>query len=239
MNGPHEVTREFEAGLCEYTGARYAVAVNSCTAALLLAVAWSLRPTVDQPYSKTYNWVSRDKYGPVLREHHLQEVSIPRLTYASVPQSICHAGGWPLFRDEQWAGWYQLRPLPVWDSARRFTSGMYRGAILNGVDAVDMAGQFVCVSFHASKILGLEQGGAILHDNAEADEWFRRARFDGRTPGVAPRDDVNLGSMIGWHCYMNPTTAALGLLKLHSLPQHNADLPWDDYCDLSKLEVWQ
>ena len=40
---PYEVTRRFEAALCEYTGAPYAVAVNSCTAAILLAVRWQFK----------------------------------------------------------------------------------------------------------------------------------------------------------------------------------------------------
>ena len=95
----------------------------------------------------------------------------------------------------------------------------------------------VCVSFHAAKTLGIEQGGAILHDNKEADAWLRRARFDGRTEGVAPKDDRF--DMIGWHCYMNPSTAAQGLLRLHSLPRDNAPLPNDDYPDLSQMEIFR
>lgn len=96
---------------------------------------------------------------------------------------------------------------------------------------------FVCVSFQASKILGIEQGGAILHSNPEADVWFRRARFDGRTEGVAPKDDRF--DMVGYHCYLSPSVAAQGLLKLYSLPKHNEDLPNDDYPDLSEIEIFQ
>lgn len=209
MSNPHFVTKQFEAALCDYTGAPFAVAVNSCTAALTLAVAWCLR--------SPFGFV-RDRLDRKL-------VSIPKRTYVSVPQAIIHAGGRPVFRDEEWIGMYQLRPLPVWDSARWFTSGMYD------------RGQFQCLSFHASKTLGIEQGGAILHDNAEADAWFRRARFDGRAEGVAPKDDRDI--ILGWHCYMNPSTAAQGLLKLHSLPRHNAPLANDEYPDLSTLQCFK
>lgn len=208
---PHQVTEDFEAALCEYTGARYAVAVNSCTMALLLAVKWHL---TEHHKDVMQHWISYDN-----------SVSIPKRTYVSVPMSIKHAGGHPVFRDEEWQGEYQLAPWPIWDSARRFTSDMYR------------RGQMQCVSFHASKILGLEQGGAILHDNPEADLWLRRARFDGRTQGVQPKDDQF--DMIGWHCYLNPSTAAQGLLKLHSLPRQNADLPNDEYPDLSSMEIFK
>lgn len=195
---PYAVTRRFEDALCEYTGAKYAVALNSCTAALLLAVQWCDRHDIPRP---------------------MQGVQIPRRTYVSVPNAIKLAGCFPTWRDETWSGAYQLKPFPVWDSARRFTSGMY------------IAGVFQCVSFAAAKILGAEQGGAILHDNIEADTWFRRMRFDGRTEGVDPREDSF--DLVGHHCIMIPSVAATLLVRLHHLPKHNADLPHYEYPDLS------
>ena len=155
--------------------------------------------------------------------------------------SIVHAGGRPVFEDLNWYGGYQLKPFPVWDCARRFTSGMYKGTGVMGCPAfvnVDCSGQMVCVSFHHTKILGLAaHGGAILHDNDEADEWLRRARFDGRKEGVEPKDDTF--PTIGWHCYMTPATAAEGLMRLSVLPKHNDDLPLSAYADLSKLEIFK
>jgi dTDP-4-amino-4,6-dideoxygalactose transaminase len=97
-------------------------------------------------------------------------------------------------------------------------------------------GQFQCVSFHAGKILADEQGGAILHDNGDADGWFRRARFDGRSQGVAPKDDQFI---LGYHVYMSPSVAARLLTKLYFLPRHNDDLPNDDYPDLSQQKVFK
>ena len=207
---PHTVTQDFERELCNYTGAKYAACTNSCTAAILLALAYHIP------------WQNRYK-----TPHERPKVSIPRPGYISVPQSIVHAGGWPEFRDEDWSGTYQLKPFDVWDSARRFTSNMF------------VPGQFQCISLHASKILGLEQGGAILHDNAEAQNFFERARFDARTPGISPKNDPSIRSMIGWHCYMNPSTAAQGILRLWSLARDNEDLPNDDYPDLSTLEIYK
>ena len=142
--------------------------------------------------------------------------------------SIMHASCAVAWRDEQWRGAYQLKPLPVWDCARRFTSGMY------------VAGQFQCVSFAASKILAAEQGGAILHDNEEADGWFRRMRFDGRTEGIDPHDDDI--RECGWHCIMTPSVAAGLLVRLHHLPMHNPDMDGDIeklYPDLSKLPAFR
>lgn len=227
---PHQVTKDFEAALCEYTGAPFAVAVNSCTMALLLAVAWHLRNAGTQGMASLQLDGPTDKRRP--------EVEIPRRTYVSVPMSIIHAGGRPTFRDEDWKGLYQLKPLPVWDSARWFTSGMYAS---NAPDHTPskwrLIGSMLCVSFHASKTLGIEQGGAILHDDPEADEWLRRARFDGRKSGVAPQDDKDI--ILGWHAYINPSTSAALLLKLYSLPRHNEPLPNDPYADLSTLGIFK
>jgi len=147
---------------------------------------------------------------------------LPCRTYIGVAQSILHAGGSIKFQDYRWSGQYGMGKQLV-DSARRFTSGMYR------------PGEFQCVSFHATKILGDSQGGAILHDHKAADIWFRRARFDGRAEGVHPNDD---NPIIGWHCYMSPDVAARLLWRLNSLPLHNDDLPNDAYPDLSKFNIF-
>jgi hypothetical protein len=139
-----------------------------------------------------------------------------------VPQSIRHAGYKVYFDDLEWRGEYRLEPIYVYDAARRFTSGMYNGG-------------FQCVSFHITKILGIDQGGAILHDDPKADIWFRRARFDGRREEMDPYEDKT--DILGYHCYMSPGTAAEGLRKLATLPKVNIDLPNSDYPDLS-LTNW-
>ena len=221
---PFQSVREFEHELCAYTGAHYAVAVNSCTMALLLACAWfrEFRP-----------------------EHGVDTISLPKLTYVGVPQSVIHAGFGVEWRDEDWQGEYRLDPFPVWDSARRFTVGMFNmkttfehdGHVTKKhVHRFESTTRFQCVSFHVSKILGHSQGGAILHNHPEADGWLRRARFDGRTEGVpADQDSFN---MLGWHCYMSPDVAAQLRFKLSVLPNHNPDLPRSNYPDLSRFPVF-
>ena len=248
---PYKVVRDFESALCDYTGAKYAVTTTSCTAALMLAVAWHLKGWSEKVVRPAH---SGDYCGDITRfvdtthvwEYVTPRVEIPRFTYVGVPMSIVHAGGRPVFEDVSWSGGYQLKPLPVWDFARRFTSGMYNGMYKPYPDARPgdaPHGTMMCISFHHTKILCLAaHGGAILHDNDEADEWLRRARFDGRKEGVAPKDDTF--PMIGWHCYMTPATAAEGLMRLSVLPKHNDDLPWgpgtsSDYPDLSKLEIFK
>lgn len=225
MNNPYQVVKDFERAVGEYTGAPYVVAVNSCTMALLLAVAWHLR-------NPMHRLMPSGNLDTVHWEAVRQPIEIPKRTYVSVPMSIIHAGGRPTFRDEEWSGFYQLEPLNVWDYARYFTSGMWLDR-----QRINHAGAMLCTSHHWSKTLGLQQGGCILHDNAEADMWLRKARFDGRTEGIPPVQDTF--DMVGWHCTMSPEIAALGLVRLHFLPKHNDPMPNDEYPDLSQMEIFQ
>lgn len=96
------IVRDFERVIASYTGAPYAVAVDSCTNALMLAVAYHVG-------GFTFP----------------QAVGIPKFTYVGVPMSVRNAGATVVFRDEPWVGKYQLNPFPVYDAARHFTSAMY------------------------------------------------------------------------------------------------------------------
>ncbi len=209
MHNPHQVTRDFEAALCAYTGAKYAVTTTSCTMAIQIAAAY---------------WRVHHGLKPMEGA-----VGIPCNTYVGVPAALMNAGWRVQWRlgdlPEDWQGQYDIDPLLLYDSARRFTSGMFIP------DAMQ------CVSFHWSKILGLSQGGAILHDDDDADAWLRRARFDGRTEGADPKtDQVQYPS---WHAYLSPEVAAHGLMKLALLPKHNADLPRSDYPNLAHMEAFK
>lgn len=101
MNG-YEIVNEFEDAVAAYTGAPFAVAVNSCSMALFLVLQW---------YRAT------GRLPPV--------IEIPKLTYVSVPMAIMHAGAQVVFRDEDWQGVYRLSPLGIYDAARRFTGSMF------------------------------------------------------------------------------------------------------------------
>ena len=98
---PYEAIRRFEEALCEYTGAPYAVAVSSCTAAIELCLF----------HLKVLG--SKDEV-----------VTIPKKTYVGVAQAIVR-NGWRLKFAGEWSGVYNLYPTSIWDCAKRFTSGMY------------------------------------------------------------------------------------------------------------------
>lgn len=98
----YAVVREFEEMVADYAGSKFAVAVDTCTAAILLCC----------------------QYCKVV------EVTVPKRTYISVPFSVIHAGGRVRFEDLDWQGIYQLKPYPILDSALRFTKGMYQQGYL-------------------------------------------------------------------------------------------------------------
>lgn len=217
--GAYAITREFEKALCRYTHAPDAVAVSSCTWALRLALEWYARLR------------STDTNNQLLYAG--THISVPRFTYVSVPMQVLQAGYKLIFRNEPWDGAYRLNPLPIWDSAKWFTRELFGMGLFN-----EGAGpKVVCLSFHATKTLGLDQGGAILHNlGADAAHWFRAMRHDGRIEGQ-PISNASV-RMLGFHCYMSPTTAAAGLWKLASMG-FNPPMPMDKYPDLLEFEVFQ
>ena len=196
-HNPYKIVQMFEEEVAEYTGAPFAVAVDSCTNALFLSC----------------------KYLDV------KEVTIPKRTYLSVPMSIMHSGGEVVFEDKDWQGIYQLKPYPIYDSAKRFTSDMY------------IPGSFMCLSFHIKKQLAISKGGMILTDNYKAVEWFRKARYEGRGE-VNYKDDMI--DMLGWNMYMTPQQAAHGLALMQNYPKHAPDLEENNgYRDLTEFPVFK
>jgi dTDP-4-amino-4,6-dideoxygalactose transaminase len=196
-HNPFKIVEMFEEHIADYTGAPYAVAIDSCTNALFLCC----------------------KYFQV------KEVVIPAKTYLSVPQSIIHAGGTVKFRDCDWNGIYQLEPYPIWDSAKRLTSGMYK------------SGAFMCLSFHIKKHLKIGKGGMILTDNADAVKWFKQARYEGRNEVPYKKDDIKV---MGWNMYMTPVEAAMGLALMQNYPEHMEDQPEPGgYRDLREFEIFK
>lgn len=209
---PFEIVRDLEDALCEFTDAPYCVTVNSCTNALAICLE----------YAKRNRFVGDSN-----------TVSIPTHTYIGVPMQIKRAGFDLWFNKVNWFGTYELSPLNIWDSARRFERGLF-----NSVHKEGYKHKYICVSFHVSKILGFDQGGAILHNNPDFDVYARKMRFDGRTEGINPKYDYP--DVLGMHCYMSPTTAAGLLWKLSYFKGNELTiLPNDDYPDLSQMDIFK
>ena len=105
------------------------------------------------------------------------EITIPGKTYVSVPCTIINAGCQVKFEDREWSGAYQLKPTPIYDGAVRFRKGMYKPKTYH------------CLSFHIRKHLPIGKGGMILTDDANAVEWFKMARYEGRHSRTPYKED--------------------------------------------------
>jgi GNAT superfamily N-acetyltransferase len=209
LHNPFKIVKMFEEEVADYTGAPYAVAVDSCTNALFLCLM----------YMKDIR--RKNMNGRI----HPLEVTIPSRTYLSVPMSIIQAGFTPVFKDYEWSGMYPLEPLPIIDAAKRLTSNMY------------MKHHYMCLSFHIKKTLSIGKGGMILTDDKEAVEWFKKARYEGRSEINYKDDNVD---MVGWNMYMTPQEAAHGLALMQNYPLHMDDLgEKDGYKDLKQNNVFK
>jgi dTDP-4-amino-4,6-dideoxygalactose transaminase len=200
-NNPYKIVQMFEEEVADYVGSPYAVSVDSCTNALFLVC----------------------KYLKV------KEVTIPSKTYLSVPQSIIHSGGEVVFdttkETNDWSGIYQLKPYPIYDSAKRFTSEMY------------IPNSFMCLSFHIKKHLKIGKGGMILTDDEEAVKWFKKARYEGRCEKLYHEDDID---MLGWNMYMTPQQASHGLSLMQNYPVDVPDLDENNgYRDLTEFTIFK
>ena len=97
---------------------------------------------------------------------------------------------------------------------------------------------YMCLSFQFKKHLSLGRGGMILLDNKTNYERIKKMSYDGRRRDV-PWAEQNI-EMMGYHYYMTPETAALGLEKLDKAIETPATI-WDYnlYPDLSKMDVFK
>lgn len=196
---PFEIVRWFEEEVAEYAGSKYAIATDSCTDAIFLCCM----------YLDIKN----------------NEVTIPSRTYLSVPQSILQAGGKLQFEDLDWQGIYQLKPFPIYDSAKRFTSNMY------------IPGSYMCLSFHHKKPLKIGKGGMILTDDLQAVKEIKKMRYEGRSENISYHED-QLGCG-GWNMYMTPEQAARGLTLLSDYPKDAADqMENPPYRDLREFNLF-
>lgn len=100
------VVGQFEDAVAKFAGSKYAVAVNTGTSAIFLALK----------YLQTGDW----RRDPVL---------VPARTFVSVPMAVIHAGMKLELVDFEWHGVYRLDPHPVVDGALRFRKGMYEGGL--------------------------------------------------------------------------------------------------------------
>ncbi len=139
-----------------------------------------------------------------------EKILIPENTYISIPNVVKMAGYNFEFKKIDWDGDYFLKPLNIIDSACKFTKNMYKKNSLT------------CLSFHHRKIIPIGRGGMILTDDVKAYEWLKMARYDGRH--LDKKYDEDKFEMMGYHMYMTPEQACVGIEKLENFDDKNLSI---------------
>jgi len=149
----------------------------------------------------------------------------PQYTYLSIPMTFIKLNLDWCFNDSKWHDYYYV------------TNSIIDAAVYWKRDSY-IADTFMCLSFQFKKHLSLGRGGAILCSNYNEYIALKKLSYDGRLPDV-PWMSQDIQS-IGYHYYMTPETAQLGLEKL---PQSINNLPtkwtWENYKFLPDMKVFK
>jgi hypothetical protein len=163
-----------------------------------------------------------------LRYTNETKINVPMRTYLSVPflaEKLCIEREW---RDENWENYYTLNygDKRIIDAAVLWKKNSY------------IPNTFMCISFQYQKHLSLGRGGIILLDNEIDYISLKKMSYDGRIPNLPWREqDIDT---IGFHYYMTPETAQLGLNKLQDAI-YTPPRQWvvTDWPDLTKMKIFK
>jgi dTDP-4-amino-4,6-dideoxygalactose transaminase len=160
-----------------------------------------------------------------LRYTKAESITVPKRTYLSIPFLSNKLGIDLEWKDENWKDFYYLTDKVI-DAAVLWKRNSY------------IPNTFMSISFQFRKHLSLGRGGIILTDNAEAYDKLKKMSYDGRIPNV-PWMQQDIDS-IGYHYYMTPETAELGLLKLVDASKTEPK-QWtvNDWPDLTQMKIFR
>ena len=157
-----------------------------------------------------------------LRHQNISKITIPARTYLSIPFLAIKLGLQWEWREEDWSDYYQLGDTNIYDAAVLWEEDSY------------IPDTFMCLSFQFQKHLSLGRGGMILTDDAVAVKALKKKSHAGRAPET-PWRKQNVDT-VGYHYYMTPETAELGLQKLpeaiNTEPKKWVVSEWPDLRDM-------
>ena len=156
------------------------------------------------------------------------KINVPKRTYLSVPFLAEKMGLEREWRDENWEDYYTLNfgDKRIIDAAVLWRKDSY------------IPNTFMCLSFQYQKHLSLGRGGIILLDNENDFIELKKMSYDGRLPNIPWREqDIDT---VGFHYYMTPETAKLGLEKLqNAIDAKPKQWVVTDWPDLTQMSVFK
>jgi len=160
-----------------------------------------------------------------LRYCNVKSLNVPKHTYISVPFLAKKLNLGLDWRNQNWKDFYYLS-YSVIDAAVLWKPNSY------------IPKTFMSISFQYQKHLSLGRGGIILTDNEDASNQLKKMSYDGRLPNI-PWREQNIDTM-GYHYYMTPETAQMGLDKLpEAIIKEPRQWEISDWPDLSQMEIFK
>jgi dTDP-4-amino-4,6-dideoxygalactose transaminase len=157
-------------------------------------------------------------------EQPFESVGVPQHTYVSIPMTMEKLGITWHWTPNHWKQHYRLDATRIYDAAVYWRRGGY----------IDYS--LMCLSFQHKKALSLGRGGAILCSELSEYNTLKRMSYDGRNPHE-PWAQQQIETL-GYHYYMTPETAHLGLQKLPEAHLRDREWSYADYPDVSLLPVF-
>jgi len=169
-----------------------------------------------------------------LRLFNIRKIFVPRNTYLSVAMLSDKLNIRREFVDLKWKDYYSL------------TDGYSINSNANIIDAAVLwepnsyiTGSYMVLSFQFKKHLSLGRGGMILTDSIDSYKSLKAMTYDGRTNNNLPWSKQDIYN-IGYHYYMTPETADLGLEKLEEAKSKTSKKwSYKDYPDLFNFQVFK
>jgi dTDP-4-amino-4,6-dideoxygalactose transaminase len=161
-----------------------------------------------------------------LRYNNVKTSTCPSQTYISIPFTFKKLGISWQFTNEQWNDYYYLGDTNIIDAAVYWQANGY------------IPNTLMCLSFQFKKHLNLGRGGAVLLDNYNAYIKLKKMRYDGRDDNISwMEQDIDT---VGYHYYMTPETAQLGLDRIDAAINSSAK-QWNylDYPYLPNMKVFK
>lgn len=161
-----------------------------------------------------------------LRYGGFSKITVPTRTYISIPFLSSKLNIEMEWSEHEWQDYYYLGDTNIIDAAVLWKKNSY------------ISKTYMCLSFQFQKHLSLGRGGMILLDDEESYSTLKKMSYDGRIPGIPWRDqDIDT---IGYHYYMTPETAQLGIDKFQeAVNKTPRQWVWTDWPDLRKMEVFK
>ncbi len=225
------VTSEFENNLAEYLDCSHAIAVNSCTAALDLALRLLDIAEGDEVIVPTMTFVSTahvvlyNRATVVFADVDPTTLCIDvedlqrRITERTKAIIVVHFGGRPVDMDavKEVAG-----NIPVVEDCAHAAGAVYKGRKCGNLGTIG------CFSFHAVKNMTTGDGGALALNDLDLARRANRLRWLGIDKSTWDRSkverkywwDYNICE-VGFKCHMNDIAAALGNVQLRRLDELN------------------